>query len=116
MKKIFSFTIALVVFISIFPVTTTNASFQNEYVSVNIVKQAKTNWCWAASDEMAGRTMNRSSTRTQTDIVVFVKGKNINEGGTPSEGVKGANFACINNVTFKKKDGITKKAGQIIFF
>ena len=43
MKKIFSFTIALVVFISIFPVTTTNASFQNEYVSVNIVKQAKTN-------------------------------------------------------------------------
>lgn len=42
---------------------------QSYMVSVTPVKQAKSNWCWAACAEMAGKQFNPKSTKSQTDVV-----------------------------------------------
>lgn len=41
--------------------------------NVTPVKQAKSNWCWAACAEMCGKSVDNSSTRTQYDVVEYIK-------------------------------------------
>lgn len=65
-------------------------------LGIKKVKQAKTNWCWAACAEMASNWENNASGRTQWNIVRHVKGSTStpypNEGGTPSETEEGAEY------------------------
>lgn len=66
------------------------------------VKQAKTNWCWAATSEMIGKYMNSSSTRTQWDIVKHIKGSSYpNEGGSVSNIKTAIKYASVDTVTYK---------------
>ena len=46
----------------------------NYTASVTAVAQAKSNWCWAACAQMAGRNSNPSSTRDQWYAVGILKG------------------------------------------
>lgn len=71
-------------------------------LDVTRVKQAKSQWCWAAVGEMIGTYMNSSSSRTQWDIVAYVKGSSYpDEGGSDSELVKGIKYASMDTVTYK---------------
>lgn len=38
---------------------------------VSKIQQTKSNWCWAAAAEMAGKYKYSSSTRTQSDVVAY---------------------------------------------
>lgn len=70
-------------------------------VNVTRVRQAKSNWCWAATSEMVGRSVNRSSTMTQWDVVGYVKGSNYpNVGGTSEDMKKGIAYASANTVSY----------------
>lgn len=61
-------------------------------VPVIPVIQQKSNWCWAASAQMAGKSLNSSSTRTQSQIVFEVKGHTNNDGGTLNETRRGTEW------------------------
>lgn len=71
-------------------------------LDVDRVTQAKTNWCWAASSEMIGTYHNSSSSRTQWDIVKYIKGSSYpNEGGTTSDITKGIKYVSMDTVTYQ---------------
>jgi len=53
--------------IFLFSMTTVAFAESWYYVGVPVIRQQKTQWCWAASGEMAGKAVNPSSTRTQAD-------------------------------------------------
>lgn len=70
-------------------------------LDVTRVKQAKTNWCWAATSQMIGNYMNSSSNRTQWDVVAYVKNSSYpNTGGTTSDIKKGIKYASNDAVTY----------------
>lgn len=70
-------------------------------LDVTRVKQAKTNWCWAATSEMIGNYMNSSSSRTQWDVVAHIKGSDYpNKGGTTSDITAGIKYASKDVVTY----------------
>lgn len=64
--------------------------------------QEKSYWCWAASSVMVG-TYYTSSTVTQTNVVRYVKGSDVNEGGDSSEEVKAVNYASNGTKSSKYK-------------
>lgn len=69
------------------------------------VTQAKSNWCWAACDEMDGKwAYYDTSTRTQWDVVWHVKGwpwdPYPNEPGNIYETEDGAEYVTYDNKAF----------------
>ncbi len=55
-------------------------------LAVPLYTQQKSNWCWAAAAEMAGKFKYSSSTVTQADIVAKIKGdSSLNKPGKTSE-------------------------------
>lgn len=87
--------IALFLVLTLFVAGLPNLCFANT-LGIKKVKQAKTNWCWAACAEMASNWENNSTGKTQWDIVQYVKGSFFtpypNESGTVSETEKGAEY------------------------
>lgn len=70
-----------------------------QYTGVNVVsvKQARTNWCWAACAEVSGKNVYPGSTRTQYNVVTYIKGRSsINEGGSISESAKGSQYVAYD--------------------
>ena len=65
---------------------------QGVTLNTPLIGQEMSQWCWAASAQMAART-NWTSTRTQTEMVTHVKGSPVNEPATTSEMQTAANFA-----------------------
>lgn len=70
-------------------------------------RQEKTMWCWVASARMVGNYCNSSNSRTQSDMVTYVKGSPINEGGTDYEIEEAIEYICsrdaiatYNNLSF----------------
>lgn len=62
-------------------------------LAVPLYKQQKSNWCWAAAAEMAGKFKYSSSTVTQADIVAKIKGNStVNEAGSTSETAKSIEY------------------------
>lgn len=82
----------------------TNATVQYDGVNINSVKQAKTNWCWAACAEMAGKNVYSGSSRTQYSVVQHLKGtsseKCPNATGSISDSAKGSQYVAYNKKTF----------------
>lgn len=80
------------------------ATIQTESVSVTAVIQAKSNWCWAACAQMAGRAMYPTSTRTQYSVVYYLKHTSSenypNVPGSISDSAIGSGYVTYNNVTF----------------
>lgn len=85
----------LLAFILIAPVSTLA-----DTLYVPVVRQAKSNWCWAACAEMVGRYEESGSTRSQWDVVMHVKGTSDNVVGTAEETALGAAFVCYNVSSF----------------
>lgn len=74
-----------------------------QYTGVNVVsvKQARTNWCWAACAEVSGKNVYPGSTRTQYNVVTYIKGRSsINEGGAISEGAKGSRYVAYDKKSY----------------
>lgn len=99
MKRFFqvvvSFVLCYAVYLSGFN-TYARASVINSVAPIPIVKQAKSNWCWAASAEMFGKGVLSSSTRTQYTIARSVKGSEVNERATYLECLKACRYASSN--------------------
>ena len=73
-------------------------------LSISIVTQAKTEWCWAASAEMAGKYAYSSSTRDQWDVVNHVHGTIFdsypNKSGSIANSASGSKHMTHNTKTF----------------
>lgn len=99
MKKtlqiVISFILCYTVYLSTFN-TYAKAAVINHVVPVSIVKQAKSNWCWAACAEMFGKSVYSSSARTQYDIVRYVKGSEVNKTANVSECLTACQYASYN--------------------
>ncbi|MBD5129622.1 MAG: hypothetical protein HDT43_06830 [Ruminococcaceae bacterium] len=72
----------------------------NYVVPVAPVIQAKSNWCWAACAEMCGKTIAPSSTRTQYDVVKYIKGDTYNVGGNKLECANGCKYVALSEKDF----------------
>lgn len=65
---------------------------------VTKIQQSKSNWCWAAAAEMAGKYKYSSSTRTQTDVVTKIKGSaTVNEPGSIYETANSTEYVTYDN-------------------
>lgn len=98
-KKLINVVLVLVLLMSI----SMTAFAENWYYASNvpIVQQAKDQWCWAASAEMAAKNASPNSNRTQWNAVAFVKGSSsINQPGTSNETCLAAEHIAYNNVNF----------------
>lgn len=82
------------------PTVIYSAQPEHYTMSLNVAIQEKTNWCWAASAWMIGKKATNNSTRTQTNLVVYVKGSNVNQGGTLSESALAAKYMTSNSYSF----------------
>lgn len=75
-------------------------------LNVTSVVQAKTNWCWAACTEMAGKQAYPSSDRTQWDVVKEVKGwllnQHPNSTGDLDDSIEGSEYVTYGTITFSK--------------
>lgn len=70
-------------------------------LDVTRVKQAKSKWCWAATSQMIGNYMNSGSSRTQWDVVAYIKGSSYpDRGGSTSDIEKGIKYASGDTVTY----------------
>lgn len=80
-------------------------------LNVTGVVQEKTNWCWAACAEMAGKQAYPSSDRDQWDVVKEVKGTLFtpypNVGGGMSESIEGSEYVTYSTITFSKSGSDT---------
>ena len=62
------------------------------------IQQVKSNWCWAAAAEMAGKYKYSSSTRTQSNIVAYIKGSSTNnDTGSIFETANATEYVTYNN-------------------
>lgn len=68
--------------------------------NVPVIQQAKTQWCWAAAGEMAGKAFDPYSTKNQTSGVYYVRGNYLNEPGYSREAAAVAQYVCSNKKTF----------------
>lgn len=73
-------------------------------IDVPVVKQAQTQWCWAACAEMAGKNVYPSTDRTQYSAVQYVKGNDSNPypnvTGTAKDGAIGSQYISYDKKTF----------------
>jgi len=70
--------------------------------NVSLVRQAKTQWCWAASAEMAAKNVYPNTDRTQWHGVQQVKGStNVNQPGTSNEACVAAETICYGRADFR---------------
>ena len=77
-------------------------------LGVSLVRQAKSQWCWAACLEMSSRYLGYTD-YDQWDIVKEVKGTSSepypNKAGTASDYKAGMDFATNGNYTATRSDG-----------
>lgn len=78
-------------------------------IGINLVRQAKSKWCWAACLEMSSHYLGYS-TYDQWDIVKNVKGNFINpypnESGLKEDYEKGMKFATNGDYTANRTSGV----------
>ena len=74
-------------------------------VAVKPVKQAKSNWCWAACAEMCGKTIYDKSPRDQFDVVQFIKHSQDNVTGTGYDCIAACEYVACNLKTFTRING-----------
>lgn len=53
MRKVITIFVTIIILFNVF-VLNANADIQSWVLAIDPVEQAKSNWCWAASCEMAG--------------------------------------------------------------
>lgn len=103
MKK-FSAVIIMTFMLSMLMASNALAISQSKVLAVKSVQQAKSNWCWAACAEMAGKYVYAYSIRDQWDVVDYVKtgctGSYPNEAGTLRESEKGSELTLISTWIF----------------
>ncbi len=83
---------------------TNSVNATTQYHGVNIVEvvQAQSNWCWAACAEISGRNVFSNATRTQYDVVIFIKESLVNEGGTLDESVRASQYVSNNRRNYNQ--------------
>lgn len=83
------------------------ATVQTEGVSIDGVTQAKSEWCWAACAEIAGKAVYPSSSRDQYDVVKYLKGTDSNpypnSPGSIQNSATGSEYVAYNTEDFTSK-------------
>lgn len=73
-------------------------------LSIAPIKQAKSNWCWAACSEMMGKALTENANRDQWAIVKYISGNECdfypNTSASPNETIAGCKYACYNTKNF----------------
>lgn len=86
---------------------TVQAAYQT--LGVNLVRQAKSNWCWAACIEMSASYLGYTD-HDQWDIVNHVKGtildKYPNKQGSTSDYAEGMEYATDGSYTLTRSSGV----------
>lgn len=67
---------------------------------VTPVRQAMSNWCWAACDVMAGDYEVQGSARSQSDVVQYIHGSIVNKGATISQIAEGAEYVTYHYASY----------------
>lgn len=94
--KRFTLCLSLVLAISILWALPAQAAMTE--LVVTKIQQTKSNWCWAAAAEMAGKYKYSTSTRTQSDVVAKIKGDStINEPGSIYETANSTEYVTYDN-------------------
>jgi hypothetical protein len=83
---------------------TNDSDYKDEWVLVEIMAcssiqceaQKKFNWCWAASSRMFSKNYYPTVSITQNQAVNYVKGSEIDEGGTNTEAMEAMNYYVSN--------------------
>lgn len=95
------------VIVTLLPLNTTlkaKADVASYQLSIAPIRQAKSNWCWAASCDMAGGWAYPSSTRNQWSVVKHVKGSLLNPypnvPGSLGNSKKGFEYMTHNTISF----------------
>lgn len=105
MRKRISLVVCIVLTVVLaFTVSVFAYSSEVHHILVTPVVQAKTNWCWAACAEMAGKYMYSVSNRSQYDVVNYIKGTPgdlyPDVAGSIAETATGANYITYSNHSF----------------
>ena len=85
----------------------TLSSIRSDSVDIPRIPQAKSNWCWAACAEMAGKTVYPNATRTQYSVVEYLKG-NIgvpypDVSGDVDDSAEGSTYVTNDTISFVSK-------------
>lgn len=80
--------------------TYASATAVSTVVSVTPVKQAKSNWCWAACAEMCGKTIYNKSPRDQYGVVQYVKHTQDDVTGNGYDCLAGCEYVACNLKNF----------------
>jgi hypothetical protein len=104
LKKILTVVFMLAVLINEMRENNIYATETTHIVTVYGVVQAKSNWCWAASAEMAGKVLYPTSGRNQWSAVHAIYGTTTdpypNYAGTLSDSVTASEHIVYNNYDF----------------
>ena len=78
----------------------TASSYTTYSLNYPNVAQQQTQWCWAACSLMSGKYVYPSSTKTQSQIVQYIKGSVVNQPGSLTETASAARFVTNNTRTY----------------
>lgn len=72
--------------------------------TIKDIKQERSNWCWAACSEIVGKSVDPSSSVSQSQIVMKTKGSIGNYTGSINDIIAGCEFAGNHKKSFKYGD------------
>lgn len=102
-RKILSIIIAVIIALncfSVFAIATTRTTQYHGISGITRVKQAKSNWCWAACSEMVGKHYNSASGQNQYSIVYHFNNNYDNVTATGAQTAAAASYASGGTHTF----------------
>jgi hypothetical protein len=94
--------IVMAILLSIITTFNFSALAASKRLCVQIEGQEKSLWCWAATAVMSGHyyynyKTGSTSNRSQSDVVLYVKGNTLNQGATIAETSTAMGYAAMNH-------------------
>lgn len=100
-RKILSIIIAVIIALncfSVFAIATPRTTQYHGISGITRVKQAKSNWCWAACSEMVGKHYNSASGQNQYSIVYHFNNNYDNVTATGAQTAAAATYASAGTI------------------
>ncbi len=91
--------------------STASAYVDYQTLSIPSYKQERTNWCWVASSQMAISYLGGS--KTQSQIVSYVKGSVVNDPGTNAEVIRALNYGGLRGSNVNGSLAFSKVISQV---
>lgn len=91
--------------------STASAYVDYQTLSIPSYKQERSNWCWVASSQMAISYLGGS--KTQSQIVSYVKGSVVNDPGTNAEVIRALNYGGLHGSNVNGSLALSKVISQV---